>query len=203
MRITGGKWRGKSIEARPERTLRPTSSMVREAIFNLLRHGKFLYEEDYIADANPSRVEERRVLDLFCGTGALALEALSRGAAQITLVDQDRQTLAMARHNVENLGAESLAKFIRNDSTKLPRSAQTYDLVFIDPPYNQNLAGKALQNLLKNHWLEQGALVVVEQSKKDAPIQLNDMQLLSDRLYDKTRILVLQYQPEETEASAR
>ena len=194
MKITGGKYRGKSIESRPERTVRPTTSFVREAIFNILKHGKFLYDDQFIADDNPDQVADRRVVDIFCGTGALGIEALSRGATHVTFVDQNSQTLSLTRQNVAHIGELDRAAFLRSDSTMLPRAPKPCHLAFIDPPYHQELVSKALKSLKQQGWLEPGAIVVIEQGKRDDSTVPEGFILLSDRVHDKTRITLLQYQ---------
>ncbi len=196
MKITGGKYRGKTIQAREERTLRPTSSRIRETIFNILRHGRFLGYEEFLEDENPSRVEGRKVVDIFCGTGALGIEALSHGAAHITFIDQNPKTLSLARDNVDHIGEIKNASFVRSDSTNLPPTTSKADLVFIDPPYNQNLAIPALKSLVKNNWLENGAIIIVEHGKTDDLTHLPDGVIeLDHRMHDKTRLTILQYQP--------
>ncbi len=193
MRITGGKYRNKLIEAKEERTLRPTTSKVREAMFNIIKHGRFYASEDYIEDDNPSRIENRRVIDLFCGTGALGMEALSRGAAHAVFVDQNRELLALARGNIERINETANASFIRSDSTQLPPATIPCDLAFVDPPYRQNLAKPALKTLRDQGWLAHGAIVILESGKQDDPPEQTGYNLLDTRLHDKTRLSIYQF----------
>ena len=193
MKITGGKYRNKNIEAMKERTLRPTTSRIREAMFNLLKHGKFLFSDEFIEDDNPDRVEGRRVVDLFCGTGALGIEALSRGAEHVTFIDQNSKTLSLARANVQHIGELEHASFIRSDSTLLLPTSRPCSLVFIDPPYKQNLAYPAMKSLAQQGWLEVGAVIMVEQGKQDDTSMPEGFQLLDARVHDKTRITIAQY----------
>lgn len=193
MKITGGKYRGKNIDAGEERTLRPTSSMIREVIFNLLRHGKFMKDENFIHDDNPSLIEDRRVIDIFCGSGALGIEALSRGAAHLTLVDQNARTLAIAKENIKGINEDANTKFIRSDSTMLPPAVHKCRLAFVDPPYQKGLATPALNSLKVNGWLEHGAIIVLEQGKQDDPKPPAGFRVLDDRVHDRTRITILQF----------
>ena len=121
MKITGGALRGRKVEARTDRSLRPTTSRVREAIFNLLKHGKFLKDERF-KSRGQDIIEGQHVVDIFCGTGILGLEAISRGAEHATLIDEDSRTIDITRQNVRNLDAN--ARVIRSDSTRLPAASQ-------------------------------------------------------------------------------
>lgn len=193
MKVTAGKYRGRNIESRPDKNLRPTSSRVREAIFNLLSHGKFMKHEDFVHDDNPSMLEGRTAVDIFCGTGALGLEAMSRGVGRVTFVDQDSKILAITRRNVEHFGEQSHAQFIRSDSTRLPRAPMKHTLAFVDPPYNKGLAPKALESLRDQGWLEHGAVVLVEHAKKEDIVLPEKFFVLDEREYNVTRISILQY----------
>lgn len=193
MKVTGGKYKGKRIEAGEERTLRPTSSMIREVIFNILKHGRFMKDENFIHDDNPSLIEGRNVIDIFCGTGALGIEALSRGAVHLTLVDQNAKTLSMARENIKNIGEEANTSFIRSDSTMLPIANRKCHLAFIDPPYSKGLANPALNSLKNGGWLDKGAVIVLEQGKQDEPKPPEGFRIVDDRVHDRTRVTILQY----------
>lgn len=192
MKVTAGKYRGKNILARDERTLRPTSSRIREAIFNMLMHGRFFKDESFIHDGE-DLVDGRRVVDIFCGTGALGIEALSRGASHLTLIDQNPKTLSLARENVMEVGEEANTSFIRSDSTLLPQAPQPCQLAFVDPPYNHSLGTPALKSLGENGWLSHGAVVVVELSKRDELELPEKFHLLDERIYDKTKLVIAQY----------
>lgn len=193
MKVTGGKYRGRTIEARPDRGMRPTSSRIREVIFNLILHGKFQKNDDFIWDDNPSLIEDRRVVDIFCGTGALSIEALSRGAAHVTLIDQNPKMIGLAEHNVKHIGEKEHATFFRSDSTQLPRAVEPCHLAFVDPPYKQKLMTPALKSLVANGWLAHGALVIAEEGKQDSFEVPEGFKLLDNRVHDATRINVLQY----------
>jgi len=161
MRIVAGKYRGKHLDSPADATIRPTADRVRESIFNILgsRLGPVL--------------EGKRVLDLFAGTGALGLEALSRGAAHVTFVDNGAEARGLIRDHIEAFGAAGITKLLRRDATALgtPGTFGRFDLVFLDPPYGHGLGEKALAGLAANGWLAPGATIVWEESV-DAEIVL-------------------------------
>lgn len=156
MRIIGGSRRGLKLtevgEGDSAAHLRPTSDRVREAIFNLLIN----------AHGNP--VAGARVLDLFAGTGALGLEALSRGAAEVTFVDDGAKALALMKSNIAKMGAGDASRILRQNATRLtPNAGAPFTLVFLDPPYGKGLGEAALTSALKGGWLAPGAMVVWEE----------------------------------------
>lgn len=156
MRIIGGSRRGLKLaevgEGDAAAHLRPTSDRVREAIFNLLIN----------AHGNP--VAGARVLDLFAGTGALGLEALSRGAAEVTFVDDGAKALALIRANIAKMRAEGETRILRADATRLgPNPGAPFGLVFLDPPYGKGLGEVALMAAAKAGWVAPGAMVVWEE----------------------------------------
>ena len=165
MRIIGGRNRGLMLAdiggGDPAAALRPTSDRVRESLFNLLAHG------DY-GDAPPP--EGRRVLDLFAGTGALGLEALSRGARAATFVDQGQTALALLRRNLGKMGVEEAARVVARDATRLGRNpGPAFELVFLDPPYGRGLGEKAVASALAGGWVAPGGLVVWEEGVNQMP----------------------------------
>ncbi len=160
MRIISGKHRGRRIELGKEAdAIRPTSDFAREAIFNILAHSKH--------GLNGHTFEGQRVLDVFCGTGAFGLEALSRGAAEVTFVDQAREAMATVRHNVERFGELEHADFLLIDATKLSRARKNYSLIFLDPPYFSKLIAPTLKKLQEGGWIGEDALIVAEHDAKE------------------------------------
>jgi 16S rRNA (guanine966-N2)-methyltransferase len=162
MRIIGGSRRGLKLAevgaGDAEAHLRPTSDRVREAIFNLLIN----------AHGNP--VTGARVLDLFAGTGALGLEALSRGAAEVTFVDDGKAAATLIRANIAKLRAEGETRLIRQNATRLPPNpGAPYALVFLDPPYGKGLGEIALASAIVGGWLAPGAVLVWEDSAPPVP----------------------------------
>jgi 16S rRNA (guanine966-N2)-methyltransferase len=155
MRIVGGRWRGRSLSGPKSDAIRPTSDRLRETIFNILQHS---YDDP---------VEGARVLDLFAGTGAMGLEALSRGAAFALFVDEGAEARSLIRENVETLGVGGATRLFRRDATRMGAAAPNapFSLVFCDPPYGHDLAPKALRSCAEGGWLTPDALVVVEEAQ--------------------------------------
>ena len=150
MRIIAGRYRGRRLIAPPGRDTRPTADRVREALFDILAHGQ------------PPLPEGACVLDLFAGSGALGLEAASRGAQQVTFIDNSAAALDAIHRNLDALGGDVETQLIRADATRLPRAGRRFDLVLIDAPYRSGLAEKALPDLLAQDWLAPLARIVVE-----------------------------------------
>lgn len=161
MRIISGKHKGRRIEFPREAAdiIRPTSEFAREAIFNILTHGKH--------GLNGHTFDGKRVLDVFCGTGAFGLEALSRGAKTVTFVDQAREAIATARHNAERIGETGQADFMLANATQLAPARQKYDLIFLDPPYFSKLISPTLKSLHAGGWIAQDGIVVIEHDEKE------------------------------------
>jgi 16S rRNA (guanine966-N2)-methyltransferase len=164
MRIIGGKLSGRPLKSPLSRATRPMLDRVREALFNIIEHhdwGK--------AIGNP--LKGTNVLDAFCGTGALAFEALSRGGVQATLFDKDRNALRIATKNAENLGLKNVCQIAPVDTLHPPKAPAECRLVFIAPPYRKGLVAPALAALDVTGWVAPNALVVVETAKKE-PLEL-------------------------------
>jgi 16S rRNA (guanine966-N2)-methyltransferase len=154
VRVVGGRLKGRPIEAPTGAATRPTSDRVREAMFNILSHS-----------IDGWSIEGRRVLDLFAGSGALGIEAVSRGAALCVFVEDDADARGAIRANVEALGLGGVTKIFRRDATALGPAGKhdDFDLVFLDPPYDKGLAERALSSADAGGWLAAGALVVIEE----------------------------------------
>ena len=181
MRVVGGRLRGRNIASPSSNDIRPTQDRLRESLFNILTHA---YE-------NP--IEGARVLDLFAGTGALGVEAVSRGAAFTLFVDNGAEARALLRNNVEALGLGGVTKVFRRDATNLGPAypVEPFSLVFLDPPYGQGLADKSLTSLRDGKWLTRAALVVAEESKAAALIVPEGYEELERRAYDDTEFVFL------------
>lgn len=151
MRIVGGEFRGRPLLPPTDRDIRPTADRVREALFNVLMHAEFAPDFDGLT-----------VLDVCCGTGALGLEALSRGAHRALLLDHDQAALAIARQNVASLGVADRCQIIRGDATKPGAAPAAAGLVLIDPPYGAGITERALPALAAAGWLTDSALAIVE-----------------------------------------
>lgn len=182
MRITGGALKGRPLTAPKDMRVRPTADRTREAIFNILAHGA----------ETATDFEELRVLDLFAGTGALGIEALSRGAAFTLFVDEAAASRALIRSNLEALSLTGKAKLYRRDAAKLgPRPGSVgpaFDVLFADPPYGKGLGEKAIQSALDGGWLAPGALIMLEESRKADVTLPAALQPLDTRDYGDTRV---------------
>ncbi|HEY0837356.1 MAG TPA: 16S rRNA (guanine(966)-N(2))-methyltransferase RsmD [Azospirillum sp.] len=186
VRIVGGRHRGRRLAAPHGHDVRPTTDRTREAIFNILAHSGWGPD-----DGSP--VDGAVVLDAFCGTGALGLEALSRGAARATFLDLARNSLEAVRANIAELREEGRTVVLRADAAKPPKAREPATLAFLDPPYGQDLAPKALTALAAAGWLAPGATVVVEEAA-NAPVPLPPgFEALDDRRYGDTRVVFLVY----------
>jgi 16S rRNA (guanine966-N2)-methyltransferase len=183
MRIVAGRHRGRRLLAPPGETVRPTSDRAREALFNILSHGQLAAEGIPFAGA--------AVLDAFAGTGALGLEALSRGAAEAAFIEQDREALATLRQNIAALGEDGRARIVAGDATRLPRAPSAYALAFLDPPYRSGLAAAALTALDAAGWLAPDALAVVELAAREELTPPAGFFLLDERVYGAARLLFL------------
>jgi 16S rRNA (guanine966-N2)-methyltransferase len=181
MRIVGGRLRGRVLAAPKSAAIRPTSDRLREALFNILMH----------AYGDP--VTDARVLDLFAGTGALGLEALSRGGRFALLIDDAAQARALMRDNVTALGLGGAARIFRRDATGLGdvQPIEPFSLVFLDPPYGQGLAERALVSALAGKWLLPDALIVVEEAADAGFSPPAGFQEIERRRYDDTELIFL------------
>ncbi|MBN8964446.1 MAG: 16S rRNA (guanine(966)-N(2))-methyltransferase RsmD [Rhizobiales bacterium] len=181
MRIVGGRFRGRALATPNSQAIRPTSDRLRETLFNILAH----------AYGDP--VEGARVLDLFSGTGALGLEALSRGAAFVLFVDEGAEARALIRGNVDALGAGGATKVFRRDATRLgPVSPlEPFSLVFLDPPYGKGLAERALASAHEGGWLTPGALAIVEETAEASFAPPEGFDEVERRAYGDTQLTFL------------
>jgi 16S rRNA (guanine966-N2)-methyltransferase len=185
MRIVGGRWKGRALHGPKGEGIRPTSDRLRETLFNILAHS--------YGDPLPGA----RVIDLFAGTGAVGLEALSRGADFCLFVDDGAQARALIRENVEALGLGGVTRIFRRDARRLgdkPPGAP-YDLAFLDPPYDRGLAEPALIALAKGGWLAPGALAIVEEASAAVFEPAAGFELLERRDYGETEAIFLRYAP--------
>jgi 16S rRNA (guanine966-N2)-methyltransferase len=184
MRVVGGRLKRRPIAAPEGRDVRPTSDRAREALFNILAH-------------RPERpLSDARVLDVFAGSGALGIEALSRGAAHCTFLDTLGAAQTAIRENIARLGLTGQATVLSRDAVKpgvAPDGAPLpAGLVFLDPPYLSGAAMPALAALLDGGWIADGALVSVEVSSREAFVAPEGFEILDDRRYGAARLLLLQ-----------
>ena len=181
MRIVGGRLRGRALAAPKSQGIRPTADRLRESLFNILMH----------AYGDP--ITGARVLDLFAGTGALGLEAVSRGAAFALFVDDGAEARALLRQNVEALSLPAVTRIFRRDATKLgpAHPVEPFSLVFLDPPYGKGLAGKALTSARDGLWLTTDALIVVEEAADAGFKAPEGYEEIERRKYDDAEFVIL------------
>ena len=184
MRIVAGKHRGRPIEAPPGEAIRPTSDRAREALFNILVH-RFLRE-----DGTPV-LQGARILDAFAGTGALGLEALSRGAAHASFMDKDPQAVLAIGANLRRLGENKNADVLRCDAANPPPARQGCDIALLDPPYRSGLAGPALAALQRQGWLKPAALISFEEAAKEPFSPPPGFAVLDERRYGAGKLIFL------------
>jgi 16S rRNA (guanine966-N2)-methyltransferase len=183
MRIVGGKHRGRRLLAPPGENVRPTSDRAREALFDILSHGRLAADGIPFAGA--------AVLDAFAGTGALGLEALSRGAAEVVFFERDREALAILRRNVASLGESDRAEILACDVTRPPRAGIRCAVAFLDPPYRSGLAAAALGAIAVAGWLTADALAVIEVGAHEEFLPPTGFVLLDGRVYGAARLVFL------------
>jgi len=182
MRIVGGKHRGRRLAAPPGDIVRPTSERAREALFNILAHGRL---------SSAPAFEDARVLDVFAGTGACGLEALSRGARLATFIEKDRRAREVLAANIKVLGESNRTRLLAADALAPPRADGPYELVFVDPPYRSGLAAPALEALSRAGWIAADALVVIELAARSDFEPPQGFEALEERRYGAGRLVFL------------
>jgi 16S rRNA (guanine966-N2)-methyltransferase len=185
MRIVGGRLRGRPLAGPRSSAIRPTSDRLRESLFNVLHHAYGLPQP------------ETRVLDLFAGTGALGLEAISRGAAQALFVETGVEGRGIIRSNIETLGLTGVTRILRRDATDLGKAGtiQPFDLAFCDPPYGMGLGEKTLASAAAGGWLKPQALCVLEE-RRDATVALpSGFERLEQREAGDSQLVFFRWSP--------
>jgi 16S rRNA (guanine966-N2)-methyltransferase len=178
LRIVSGSLKGRRIATPPGEATRPTSDRARQAVFNILEHAPW---SDGLGGL--------RVIDLFAGSGAMGLEALSRGAAACIFIENDRAACDAIQANIAAMAQQGLGKLVRRDATALgPCAEEPFDLAFLDPPYAKGLGEKALEALTAGGWLKPGALAVLEHSAGEPPLALDGFEILDIRRYGKASV---------------
>jgi len=179
MRIVAGKNKGAKLFSPKSNATRPTSDRVREAIFNKIEHGD-----------TPIDWPNTRTLDLFAGTGALGLEALSRGASFALFIEDAIEARGVIRRNIEHLGFTGQTKLSRRDATKLGHLKRLipFNLLFLDPPYDKSLGEKALNSAIEGNWMDEGAIIILEESKRATINWPNGVQQIDERTFGDTHI---------------
>lgn len=184
MRVVGGKLRGRGLVSPEREGLRPTADRVRESVFNILLHG--------IADFE---IEGARVIDLFAGTGALGIEALSRGAAYCLFVEEAAEARALIRTNIEAMALTGVTKIFRRDATDLGAAGniEPFGLAFLDPPYSKGLGEMALASLRDGGWLAPGAVIVLEERESTSVELPAGFAELDRRTYGEAQVIFGRY----------
>ncbi|GBQ88512.1 N-6 adenine-specific DNA methylase [Acetobacter nitrogenifigens DSM 23921 = NBRC 105050] len=178
VRIIGGDRRGRQLQAPPGSVTRPTADRVRQALFDMVLHASW---------GGRDAVEGVAVLDGFAGTGALGLEALSRGAASCAFFERDRAALAALRVNITACRKEDASRVFAGDILAPPKAVNPCGLVFLDPPYGKGLPALALNALTARGWIAPDALVIVETAKDEAP-PVDTVEILFERVHGAARL---------------
>jgi 16S rRNA (guanine966-N2)-methyltransferase len=188
MRVVGGRLKGRVLLGPKGQGLRPTADRLRESLFNILEHGLHRHEVDF-------ELEGARVLDLFAGTGALAIEAMSRGAGYAVMVDMGIEARGLQRGNVEALGLGGITRVLRRDATKLgPVSPfDPFTLIMADPPYGEGVGEQALASALAGGWIARGAIIVLEERAGLEIALPPELTLLDQRDAGEGQILIATY----------
>jgi len=183
VRIVGGEFRGRSLASPNSSDIRPTTDRTRESLFNILSH------------AYPEALDDTRVLDLFAGTGAVGLEALSRGCRQALFVETSAEGRGLLRTNIEAFGLQGRAKVYRRDATDLGpvSTVDPFHFVFADPPYGKGLGEKALASAANGGWLLPDALVILEERGDVRPVLQDGFEFIEDRVFGETRMHFYHY----------
>ena len=185
MRIVGGEFRGRNLAAPKTNSIRPTIDRTRESLFNILSH------------AYPESLDGTRVLDVFAGTGAVGLEALSRGCRVALFVENGVEGRGLLWENIDALGLHGRARILRRDATKLGgvNNIEPFDLLFADPPYGQGHGEKAFAAAHAGGWLTPGALAILEERGDVAVTVDAAFKLLERRIFGDTKMHFYRYEP--------
>jgi len=185
MRIIAGKHKGRKIYTPSGRLVRPTKGLLKEAIFNILVHR-------YLKEDGTSILDGAVVADIFSGTGAIAFEALSRGAKKVYTIDKEKKNLEIVQQNAETLGEQDNIEQIWTNINLLPQAPESCDIIFIDPPYQKGLTEIALHHLNKKGWITTNSAIIVELAKiEDCKIPA-EFKLIETRNYGNSKILLLE-----------
>lgn len=186
MRIVGGRHRGRRIEAPEGLTVRPTADRTREAMFNILERGRLSWPAARLETGNP--LVGTQVLDAFAGTGALGLEAVSRGAAHVVFMENQAAAITACRDNIRALGEEDRCAVITTDVLHPRRASTPCDLALMDPPYGQGLAAPTLTALRAAGWIAAGTLIVIELMATEDFTAPASFAIVDTRKYGKARL---------------
>lgn len=189
MRIVGGEFRGRRLEAPEGNSVRPTSDRARESLFNILTQGRVARNGNPLVGA--------RVLDGFAGSGALGIEALSRGAAEAFFLEKDHKALAVLRRNLATLGLGSRGRVVPADILSPPRASQPCDILLLDPPYRAGLAEPALKALAAAGWIAPGALISLETAHNEDFEPPAGITQIDERHYGNAKLIIFRQEADE------
>lgn len=185
LKIISGKFQNQKIPIAKNIKYRPSTGKLKEAIFSILTSGEFI--------GNKLFNENIKVLDLFAGSGSIAFESLSRGAGFATLIDIDLYSLKIAEEFAKTLNIHDKVNLVNINALNLPKANTAFDLVFVDPPYHNKIVTKVMKLLIKNNWLNTDAIIVVEMAKTDDYVLDENIEIIREKLYGNTKLLVLKY----------
>ncbi|WP_342225644.1 16S rRNA (guanine(966)-N(2))-methyltransferase RsmD [Rickettsia endosymbiont of Urophora cardui] len=185
LKIISGKFQNQKIPIAKNIKYRPSTGKLKEAIFSILTSGEFIGDKLFN--------ENIKVLDLFAGSGSLAFESLSRGAGFATLIDIDLYSLKIAEEFAKTLNIHNKVNLVNINALNLPKANTAFDLVFVDPPYHNKIVTKVMKLLIKNNWLNADAIIVVEMAKTDDYVLDENIEIIREKLYGNTKLLVLKY----------
>lgn len=184
IRIIAGKHKNRLIPTIKKSEYRPSTSKFRMAVFSILFSGEFKTTE---------QLSSIKALDLFCGSGSLGFEALSRGIGSVTFIDTNVKALQAARGFASLIGELDNTSFLNMNALNLPKAQYNYDLIFIDPPYHKSLVPKAIESLINSNWLAQKSILVIELAKTDNFSLPSNIELITKRIYGNNKLLLLKY----------
>lgn len=187
MKIIAGKHKNRVIPTLKNSSYRPSTTKFREALFSILSSGEFIDKPLF---------EDAEILDLFAGTGSLSFEGLSRGAKTITLLDNNKDHLKVAKDFATKINEEDNVKFLLASAISLPLATDKYSLVFMDPPYYNRFVEKSLISLVKNNWLKNNAIIAVEMEKRETLDMPQNIVLIKEKIYGNNKLLILRYEQE-------
>lgn len=186
MKIIAGKLKGHIIQTKKDLSYRPTTSRVKEAIFNILSSGEFL-------DFSGSILKNAVVLDIFGGTGALSFEAVSRGARIATIIDLEKRKIELLKSNIKKLGLIKQISILQASAINMPYADKQYNLIFLDPPFNKNFISPTIDSLLDKQWLQNQAVIVIETQKNEQYNLPEKFFQITERIYGCAKLKIFRY----------
>lgn len=181
MRIVAGRYKGKELAVPLGKTTRPTADRVRESIFNIL-NSLFLKEYKVWIDLS--------IFDTFAGTGALGIEAISRGASRLFVAETDKEAQSCLRKNLQMIQEDNIPVKIFSDIFQIPATQKPIDLVFMDPPYNKGFVKQGLNLLIEKGWIGKETICVIEVDRSEENILPPQISAMDTRIYGKAKILI-------------